>query len=42
MENFSAEEDTLFELNEVRGCSYVYSYNAVCSFLDTNGNSKLN
>lgn len=36
MENFGPDEHTLFEFNDVRGCSYFYSYNAVCNFLDSN------
>eukprot|EP01119_Soliformovum_irregulare_P014266 TRINITY_DN3897_c0_g1_i1.p1 TRINITY_DN3897_c0_g1~~TRINITY_DN3897_c0_g1_i1.p1 ORF type:complete len:502 (-),score=124.72 TRINITY_DN3897_c0_g1_i1:225-1730(-) len=36
MENFSADVKTLYEHNEVRGCSYTYSYRAVCQFLENN------
>ncbi len=36
MEDFGPDVDSLFEDNEVRGCSYVYSYKAVVEFLDRN------
>eukprot|EP00019_Armaparvus_languidus_P000727 CAMPEP_0168598320 /NCGR_PEP_ID=MMETSP0420-20121227/11327_1 /TAXON_ID=498008 /ORGANISM="Pessonella sp." /LENGTH=324 /DNA_ID=CAMNT_0008635615 /DNA_START=505 /DNA_END=1476 /DNA_ORIENTATION=+ len=36
MEEFSPDEDVFFEYNEVRGCSYMYSFNAVCDFLERN------
>ncbi len=36
MEEFTAANTALFEANEVRGCSYNYSYRAVCEFLDQN------
>jgi serine/threonine-protein phosphatase 2B catalytic subunit len=37
MEDFSPDIQELFEFNEVRGCSFVYSYRAVVEFLDRNG-----
>jgi len=36
MEYFSPEIDSKFVFNKTRGCSYCYSYNAVCSFLEKN------
>lgn len=36
MEDFSPDVEDLFEDNEVRGCSYVYSYRAVIEFLERN------
>ena len=36
MEQFSADIEETFEYNDVRGCSYVYSYRAVCNFLEKN------
>eukprot|EP01098_Paradermamoeba_levis_P004899 TRINITY_DN2088_c0_g1_i4.p1 TRINITY_DN2088_c0_g1~~TRINITY_DN2088_c0_g1_i4.p1 ORF type:complete len:506 (+),score=176.15 TRINITY_DN2088_c0_g1_i4:153-1670(+) len=36
MENFSAEIEFDFEFNDVRGCSYFFSYQAACKFLDSN------
>jgi serine/threonine-protein phosphatase 2B catalytic subunit len=36
METFSPNVSELFEFNEIRGCSYAYSYNAVCQFLERN------
>jgi serine/threonine-protein phosphatase 2B catalytic subunit len=36
MEQFSADVEETFEYNDVRGCSYVYSYRAVCNFLEKN------
>jgi len=36
MEDFGPETQALFEFNSVRGCSYNYSYNAVCQFLEKN------
>ena len=36
MEHYSADVEEFFEYNDVRGCSYVYSYRAVCSFLERN------
>ena len=36
MEDFGPDVEDLFEDNEVRGCSYVYSYRAVIEFLDRN------
>jgi serine/threonine-protein phosphatase 2B catalytic subunit len=37
METFTAEIDSAFDYNTVRGCSYNFSYNSVCDFLDKNG-----
>jgi len=37
MEEFSPDIEETFEYNEVRGCSYLFSYRAVCSFLERNG-----
>jgi len=37
METFTGEIDTPFDYNTVRGCSYNFSYNVVCDFLDKNG-----
>ena len=36
MEEFTAESDAFFEYNEVRGCSYVFSFTATCDFLERN------
>jgi len=36
MENFTAEIEFDFEFNDVRGCSYFFSYQAACKFLDSN------
>ncbi|KAF7724577.1 3',5'-cyclic-nucleotide phosphodiesterase (PDEase) (3':5'-CNP) [Apophysomyces ossiformis] len=35
-EEFNAEGNPGFEQNHVRGCSYFYSYETVCKFLDRN------
>jgi len=37
METFIGEVESPFEFNAVRGCSYNFSYNIVCEFLDKNG-----
>jgi serine/threonine-protein phosphatase 2B catalytic subunit len=38
IENFGDETTSeSFVHNHVRGCSYFYTYNAVCQFLDRNG-----
>lgn len=36
MEDFSPEVTEFFQYNEVRGCSYLFSYRAVCAFLENN------
>jgi serine/threonine-protein phosphatase 2B catalytic subunit len=36
MEDFSPDVPELFEYNEVRGCSYVFSYRASVEFLERN------
>lgn len=36
MEDFSPEVSEFFQYNEVRGCSYLFSYRAVCAFLENN------
>ena len=36
MEEFTPDIKTFFEFNDTRGCSYTYSYNAVCAFLKRN------
>jgi len=36
MEVFTPEVKEHYEFNEVRGCSYVFSYRAVCAFLQKN------
>jgi len=36
MEDFSPEVPDFFQYNEVRGCSYLFSYRAVCAFLENN------
>jgi len=36
MDPYTPEKKEFFEFNEVRGCSYVFSYRAVCSFLQRN------
>jgi len=36
MEEFTPDTTQLFEFNSVRGCSYNYSFNAVCQFLEKN------
>jgi len=33
----SPSSSTHFAFNEIRGCSYVFSYHAVCQFLENNG-----
>ncbi|RCH89992.1 3',5'-cyclic-nucleotide phosphodiesterase (PDEase) (3':5'-CNP) [Rhizopus azygosporus] len=35
-EDFDEEESPKFEHNHIRGCSYFFSYRAVCNFLDKN------
>jgi len=37
MEDFTPETPELFAPNDVRGCSFLFSYRAVCQFLDRNG-----
>jgi len=37
MEVFSADIESMFEYNNVRGSSYNYSFNAVCDFIDRTG-----
>jgi len=36
MDYFGPNVDSKFVFNTTRGCSYYYSYNAVCNFLETN------
>lgn len=36
MEDFTPEVTEFFQYNEVRGCSYLFSYRAVCAFLENN------
>lgn len=36
MEDFSPDVTEFFQYNEVRGCSYLFSYRAVCAFLENN------
>jgi len=36
MEDFTPDIQEHFQYNEVRGCSYLFSYRAVCAFLETN------
>jgi len=36
MEDFTMEINDKFEFNSVRGCSYSYSFSAVCEFLENN------
>jgi len=36
MEDFTPEVTDFFQYNEVRGCSYLFSYRAVCAFLENN------
>eukprot|EP01114_Cavostelium_apophysatum_P024452 TRINITY_DN9570_c0_g1_i1.p1 TRINITY_DN9570_c0_g1~~TRINITY_DN9570_c0_g1_i1.p1 ORF type:complete len:523 (+),score=158.22 TRINITY_DN9570_c0_g1_i1:130-1698(+) len=36
MENYTPETKLQFVFNEVRGCSYTFSYRAVCNFLQKN------
>eukprot|EP01112_Ceratiomyxa_fruticulosa_P020213 TRINITY_DN682_c0_g1_i1.p1 TRINITY_DN682_c0_g1~~TRINITY_DN682_c0_g1_i1.p1 ORF type:complete len:488 (+),score=95.86 TRINITY_DN682_c0_g1_i1:387-1850(+) len=36
MEDFNSEVLDLFQYNDVRGCSYLYSHRAVCEFLERN------
>ncbi len=36
MEDFSPEVTEFFQYNEVRGCSFLFSYRAVCAFLENN------
>lgn len=36
MDPYTPEKKEFFEFNEVRGCSYVFSYRAVCAFLQRN------
>jgi len=36
MEDFNAPTEEKFQFNHVRGCSYFYSFRAVCEFLDRN------
>lgn len=36
MEDFTPKVKELFEYNDVRGCSYMYSFKAVCEFLERN------
>jgi len=37
MEDFNPDTPELFAPNDVRGCSFLFSYRAVCQFLDRNG-----
>jgi len=37
METFTAEIDSPYEFNTVRGCSFNFSYNSVCDFLERTG-----
>jgi len=36
MEEFAPETPQIFEFNSVRGCSYNFSFNSVCQFLERN------
>jgi len=37
MDDFGKEEPESFMHNHVRGCSYLFSYQAACAFLERNG-----
>jgi len=37
METFATDIDSTFEYNHVRGCSYNFSFGAVCDFIDRTG-----